>query len=81
LRGGDSLYYLQPGFAGYGDGRPLTPENAAMRIGNPEAPKKGWLVKFTFKGTVHSRFFSDSEHGGEEEAFEAVRRYLEQISR
>ncbi|HVO68665.1 MAG TPA: SMI1/KNR4 family protein [Aggregatilineaceae bacterium] len=81
LRGGEGLYYLQPDFAGYGDGRPLTPENAAIRIGNPEAPEKGWLVKFTFKGIAHSRFFSDREHGGEEEAFEAVRRYIGGIGR
>jgi cell wall assembly regulator SMI1 len=78
--GGDSVYYVQKGFIGYGDGRPLTAENAAMRIDNPEAPQKGWHVEFTFKDTVHSKFFSDQEYGGAEGAFEAVKRYIEQIS-
>jgi cell wall assembly regulator SMI1 len=78
LRGGGDAYYLQEGFIGYGDGRPLTPQNAAIRIDNPEAQEKGWLVEFTFKNTWHRKFFSDKEHGGREEAFEAVKQYIEQ---
>ena len=78
LRGGDNQYWLQEGFIGYGDGRPLTPENAATRIGNPEAPEKGWHVEFTFKDTWHRKFFSDNEYGGKEKAFEAVKRYIEE---
>jgi hypothetical protein len=79
--GGNSVYYLQKGFTGYGDGRPLTPENAAIRIGNPEALRKGWLVKFTFKGTPHHKLFADDDYGGKEQAFEAVRRYIEETSK
>ncbi|MGD9099549.1 MAG: SMI1/KNR4 family protein [Anaerolineae bacterium] len=75
--GGDNVYYSQKGFIGYGDGRPLTAENAAIRIDNPQAPQKGWLVKFTFKDICHSEFFSDQDYGGKEQAFEAVGRYIE----
>jgi cell wall assembly regulator SMI1 len=79
--GGNSVYYLQEGFIGYGDGRPLTPENAAIRIDNPGAPRKGWLVGFTFKGTPHHELFADDDYGGREQAFEAVRRYIEETSK
>jgi len=77
--GGDNVYYCQDGFIGYGDGMPLTPANAAIRIGNPKAPKKGWLVKFTFGGECYSKFFGDVEYGGKEEAFEAVSQYIEEV--
>jgi hypothetical protein len=78
--GGNSVYYLQEGFLGYGDGRPLTAENAAIRIGNPEAPQKGWLVKFTLekKNRCYHKFFSDDDYGGKEGSFEAVKRYIEE---
>ena len=76
--GGNIAYYLQNDFAGYGDARPLTPENAAIRIGNPEARRKGWLVKFTFKGIPHHKLFADDDYGGKEQSFEAVRRYIEE---
>ena len=72
----NNIYYLQKGFTGYGDGRPLTAENAAIRIGNPEAPKKGWLVRFTYKATNHRKLFADDDYGGKEQAFEAVRQYI-----
>ena len=75
---GNIAYYLQNDFAGYGDARPLTPENAAIRIGNPEARRKGWLVKFTFKGIPHHKLFADDDYGGKEQSFEAVRRYIEE---
>jgi hypothetical protein len=77
--GGDQLYYLHPGFAGYGDGRPLTAENAAWRVENPEAP--GWIVRFSFKGSRYSSFFSDQEHGGKEQAFEAVKQYIQEAKK
>ena len=79
LRGGDNhQYWLQEGFIGYGDGRPLTPENAATRIGNPEASKKGWLVEFTLKNTWHREYFRDHEYGGKDKAFEALKQYIEE---
>ena len=74
--GGDSVYYCQKGFTGYGDGLELTAENATTRIDNPEAPKKGWLMKFTHNGICHYDFFIDDEFGGKEKAFDAVRLYI-----
>jgi cell wall assembly regulator SMI1 len=78
LHGGARLYWLQEGFTGHGDGRPLSPENAAIRIGNPEAPRKGWMVEFTMRNTWHRKFFGDDEFGGKEKAYDAVRRYIEE---
>jgi cell wall assembly regulator SMI1 len=79
--GGDTVYYTKKTFVGYGDGRPLTAENAAMRIDNPEAPRKGWLVKFAVKGKVYGGFFGDDEYGGKEPALQAVRQYIEEARR
>jgi hypothetical protein len=80
--GGDSLYYLQPGFKRYGDGRPLTPENAARRVEVPDHPEKnGWSVRFSFRDKWHSRFFHDGEYGGKEQAFEAGKRYIQEAIR
>jgi hypothetical protein len=82
LHGGENqLYYLQKGFQGYGDGRPLTAENAAIRIGNPNAPKKGWFARFTFteNGKIYDKFFGDEEYGGQEASFEALRKFIEEI--
>jgi cell wall assembly regulator SMI1 len=78
LHGGAGHFWLQEGFAGHGDGRPLSPENAAIRIGNPEAPRKGWLAEFTFENTWHRKFFGDDAYGGKEKAWEAAQRYIEE---
>jgi hypothetical protein len=76
--GGNQLYYLHPGFAGYGDGLPLTPETATHRIDLPDNPEKnGWSVQFSFKGAYHFKFFGDQAYGGKEQAFEAVKQYIQ----
>jgi hypothetical protein len=77
LHNGHNLYYLQNNFVGYGDGMPLTAENAAIRIENPGASKKGWLVKFSVENNSYSEFFSDNDYGGKEKSFAAVRRYVD----
>lgn len=79
--GGDKLFWGYEGFTGYGDGMPLTAQNAATRIEIPEAPKKGWLVKFTFKGRTHHEFVSDRDYGGKEESFNAIERYIEEVTK
>jgi cell wall assembly regulator SMI1 len=78
LHGGKELFFLQKGFVGYGDGMPLTAENASIRIENPEAPRKGWLVKFSTAHTSFNEFFADKEYGGKEKSFEAVKRFIEE---
>jgi cell wall assembly regulator SMI1 len=79
LHGGqDTVYYLDERFLGYGDALELTPDTAISRIDNPEAPAKGWHVRFWHKGIGYIRFFGDSEYGGMEDAFEAAKRYVEQ---
>jgi hypothetical protein len=77
-----SVYFLEPDFIDYGDGRPLTANNATIRIENPKAPRKGWLVKFTILGSrkCFHKFFADDEFGGKEKGFEAVKRYIEESS-
>ncbi len=80
LHSGGNLFYAKDGFADYGDGRPLTWENAALRISNPKAPRKGWLVKFSIraKKQFHHKFFADADFGGEAGSLEAVKRYIEE---
>ncbi len=80
LHSNDKLYYLQEDFTGYGDGLPLTAENASIRIENPEAPKKGWLVKFSIRSNSYYEFFADNVYGGKEKSFVEVRRYVEKQS-
>ncbi len=75
--GNENVYFLQNGFIGYGDGRPLTVENATLRIGNPEAPKKGWIVRFNSNGNSHHKFFSDNDYGGKKESYLASKKYIE----
>ncbi len=81
LHSNGNLYYLQENFIGYGDGLPLTAENAAIRIENPEAPKKGWLVKFSVGSNSYYEFFADDDYGSKEKSFDEVRRYVEKQSR
>ncbi len=73
------LFFLQDGFTDYGDGRPLTVENASLRIANPEAPEKGWLVKFTLRDNKkrYHKFFADKDFGGESKSLEAVRQFIQ----
>lgn len=79
LESHSGLFYIQDGFTDYGDGRPLTVENAALRIANPEAPKKGWMVKFAIRGSKkgYHRFFADKDFGSEAKSLEAVKQYIE----
>lgn len=73
-----SAFYLEKDFVDYGDGRPLTAENAALRVDNPEAPKKGWLVRFSIgKSAPYQVFFTDDEYGSRDLALEAVRRFID----
>lgn len=83
LRSNGQLYFLQKDFTDYGDGRPLTVENATIRIANPKAPKKGWQVNFVIRGShkCYHKFFSDEEFGGEAESLEAVKQYIEESRR
>jgi hypothetical protein len=78
LHGGEGLYYLQKDFIGYGDGLPLTAANAALRIENAEAPRKGWLVKFSVAHTSYSEFFADNDYGSKEKSFDAVKQFIEE---
>jgi hypothetical protein len=78
LHSGNRLFFLEKGFVGYGDGMPLTAENASIRIENPEAPSKGWLVKFALAHTSFNKFFADEEYGGKEKSFEAVKMFIEE---
>jgi hypothetical protein len=75
LQGGDNLFYLQKGFKGYGDGMPLTAENASARI---DATLKGWQVTFSLPNAGYSEFFADKDYGGKEKSFEAVKRFIEE---
>lgn len=61
----------------YGDALPLSVETASLRIENDEAPKKGWLVRFTVKGYPYSGFFADEEYGGKDQSLAAVREMME----
>jgi cell wall assembly regulator SMI1 len=80
LRSKDRLYYFEEDFIGYGDGLPLTAENAAVRIENREAPTKGWLVKFSVGANSYCEFFADNDYGGKEKSFVEVRHYVEKHS-
>lgn len=77
LQSQDRLYYLEEHFITYGDGLTITAENAAIRIENPEASQKGWLVKFSVRNNSYCEFFADSDYGGKEKSFAEVRRYIE----
>ncbi len=79
LKSGGHLYYIGRDFSDYGDGRPLTAENAAIRIGNPEAPRKGWIARFAIreKNKIYDKFFADDDYGGKEGSFEAVKRFVD----
>ena len=55
-------------------------ENASIRIENPEAPKKGWLVKFSIGSNSYYEFFADKDYGSKEKSFAEVRRYVEKQS-
>jgi hypothetical protein len=79
--GGDKLFWLHEGFVSYGDGMPLTAHNAAMRIENPEAPEKGWLVRFTHQGRSHHEFFADNLYGGKVKSFAAIETYIEEVTK
>jgi hypothetical protein len=81
LQGGDNHYWLLDGFVGYGDSRPLTPENASRRVGNPEAPRKGWIVEFRHSDIWHREFIADDDHGGPDGSFDAVKEYVKKHSK
>jgi hypothetical protein len=75
LKGGGNHYWLLDGFVGYGDGRPLTPENASHRT------KSGWIVEFVHSGVWHREFIADDDHGGSAGSFDAVKEYVEKHSK
>jgi len=79
--GGDRLFWGLEGLLSFGDGMPLTARNAAIRIENPEAQEKGWLVRFTYQGTSHREFFADRLYGGKEKSLGAVERYIEEATK
>jgi len=43
------------------------------RIDHPKKNTHGWYVRVAFKGTLHSRFFSDSGYRGKRPALQAAR--------
>ena len=83
LHNGDNQHFnIQEGFKGYGDGRPLTAENASLRIENPEAHRKGWVVCFALnKLNAFREFFADNDYGGKEKSFQAVTEFIEKCKR
>jgi hypothetical protein len=78
LHGGGDLFYLKEDFKGYGDGRPLTAENAAIRCEHPDPSKKGWIARFTIneKHKVFDKFFRDDDYGSKEGSFEAIKIFI-----
>ena len=70
-------FWFGTGFMNYGDALLLTPETASRRIENPEAPEKGWLVKFSHKGRAFSGFFADDDYGGKDKSFLKVKELVE----
>jgi hypothetical protein len=78
LCSGNNLYYIKEEFTGYGDGRPLTAENAAIRCEHPDPEKKGWIARFTIKekNKVFDKFFSDVEYGGKDGSINAIKQYI-----
>jgi hypothetical protein len=78
LHGGRNHYYLREDFIDYGDGRPLTAENAAIRVENPNSSKRGWIVRFTIreKKKVFDKYFRDDDYGGKNGSYEAIKRYI-----
>ncbi len=80
--GNEQHFFLQDGFKDYGDGIPLTAENAALRIDQPKAPKKGWIVSFTLnKKNSFREFFADDDYGGKDNSFEAIRKFIDKCNR
>jgi hypothetical protein len=80
LHSENHLFYLKEGFHGYGDGRPLTAENAAIRCEHPDPAKKGWIARFTIneKERIFDKYFRDCDYGGKEGALEAIRQFIEE---
>ena len=79
--GGDKLFWLDEDFVGYGDGMPLTAENASIRIEGPEVTDSGWLMRFRHKDKYHREFFSDRKYGGNEKSFIAIEDYIEETTK
>src|SRR3954452_21309238 len=51
------------------------------RIDQEDRNHHGWYVRVTFGGQKHSKFFSDSKHGGKEAALEASVVHRDQIEK
>jgi cell wall assembly regulator SMI1 len=92
LHSGDTHYYLEKDFQGYGDALEITPETAIRRI-EPIKPQRGWFgefirrrknphvqpgwrVKFVQPNNSHLKFFGDRDYGSKEKSFDAAKKYL-----
>jgi hypothetical protein len=51
------------------------------RIDSPKNNTFGWYVRVQFAGQTHSRFFSDSAHGGEQRGLAKAVRHRNQLER
>lgn len=51
------------------------------RIDQEDRNHHGWYVRVTFGGQKHSKFFSDSKHGGEKTALAAAVSHRDQIEK
>ncbi len=51
------------------------------RIDQETRNHHGWYVRVTFGGNKHSKFFSDSKHGGSKPALDAAVAHRDQIER
>ena len=93
LHSGESLFYLEKDFQGYGDALQITPETSIFRI-EPTKSKwgklgnfireikyphiqKGWRIHFVQSENSYREFFADKDYGGKDNAFKAAKSYLE----
>lgn len=51
------------------------------RIDHPAKQMHGWYVRVPFRGQIHSKFFSDSKHGGKEKALKKAVQWRNKIER
>jgi len=97
LQSGESLFYLEKDFQGYGDALEITPDTAIQRI-EPVKSKWGWIgefirqrkhpyiqagwrVEFAQPNNSHREFFADRDYGGKEKSFDAAKQYLEKTKK
>lgn len=60
---------------------PVSGYKGISRIDNPARNSYGWYVRVRFKGENHSKFFSDSVHGGRDSALRKAVRHRNRLER